>query len=329
MNRTRDTLQSHLKLLTLCSLILFAGCGRSDRNVERPESESVTQDAPKTDLAQQDDDKPATGDSQPNPGRSESPAAVETLESLGCWFTKSGGQHIFMGYPQSHQDGRMSDDDFRHVGELPNLRQLQLSKEYKRRFGLTAEAFQHIRRHPQLRQIVLSGVADNLSFDDTLFDSLAEMPQLTVLVVKDCQLKGDPLQHLAQVTKLKSLSLRSSQFENADWSSLRQLEHLETLDLQLCNVGDDDLEFLTDLKKLRQIDLYGNHQVTRESLKILQQLPELESLTLTHTGIAPLTLDDVAAFPKLRKLDLLDVQPAFTRAAAKTQFPHLDLWLDD
>ena len=62
---------------------------------------------------------------------------------------------------------------------------------------------------------------------------------------------------------------------------------------------------------------------------MLQELPQLESLTLTHTGVYPVTLDDVAGFPALRELNLLDVQPDFSWAEVEARFPGLKYSEDD
>jgi hypothetical protein len=62
---------------------------------------------------------------------------------------------------------------------------------------------------------------------------------------------------------------------------------------------------------------------------MLQELPQLGSLVLTHTGVYPVTLDDVDAFPALRDLNLLDVQPDFSWTEVKERFPGLRFSVDD
>jgi hypothetical protein len=318
-----------VRLLLLVSVGLVAGCYRAERKTNDIESGSVVQVA--GDVERQNDYQPelVVDYSQINTQHPEDAAAVERLKSLGCSLTESNAVHTFMGYPSAYEDGQMLDDDFRLVKKLPNLLWLRLSRGYEQRFGLTADAFLHFRRHPELRTVSISGTSGNLSFDDSLFDHLAEIPRLTILSLVECQFTGDSLRKLGQVKGLRSLSLRSSRFEDIDWLALGQLENLEVLDLQFCNVGDDELRFVSSLENLRVLDLYGNDRVTRKCLSMLQELPRLESLTLTHTGVYPVTLDDVAGFPTLRELKLLDVQPDFNWAEVKACFPGLKYSEDD
>jgi hypothetical protein len=327
--RVGSGLSCCMHLLLLMSAALAANCHRTEPNTNDIDSGPIS-DLPDDIECQGDYQARAAVDDSPiKTHRLEDPAAVERLISLGCWFTELNGVHTFMGYPPAYEDGQMSDDDFRLVKKLPNLLNLQLCRGYKQRFGLTADAFLHLRQHPELRTVAIRGTAANLSFDDSLFDHLAEIPRLAKLSIIECRLEGDSLQKIGRVKGLKSLSLSSSRFEYEDWSALGQLDKLEVLNLQLCAVGDDELRFVSSLKNLRVLQLYGNGRITRKSLPMLQKLPQLESLLLTHTGVYPVTLDDVAAFPTLRELNLLDVQPDFSSKEVEARFPGLAFSVDD
>ena len=271
--RTRSCVSRFMRLLPLITAGLMAGCYRAEPDTN--DTGPVASEGGVVERPNHYHPQPVVDYSQINTNHPEDPATIERLRSLGCWLTESDGVHKFMGYPHAGQRGRMSDDDFRLVKQLPNLMWLQLSQGYKQHLGLTSDAFRHLRQHPELRAVSISGSVGNLSLDDSLFEHLAEIPKLKELSVVQCQLKGNSLRKLAQAKGLKSLSLSSSRFEATDWSALSQLENLELLDLQMCNVGDDELRFISSLKNLRVLKLYGNGSVTRKSLPMLQELPPI------------------------------------------------------
>ncbi|MBD3673446.1 MAG: hypothetical protein HUJ26_07955 [Planctomycetaceae bacterium] len=258
----------------------------------------------------------------------ENEEVVELLRSKGCSLSSPQTIHHSLGYPSSLETGNLSDEDFQLIAKLPNLVKIQISKQPFRPLNLTADAFRHIRHHPELRYILLSGVVAEKHFDDELFVYLADIPKLQQLSIRLLHLRGDSLKKLGELRGLKSLTLDGTYFENHDWAAMGQLSNLEELNLLTCYLEDEQIQFLPELKKLRRLDLYGNRRLTQQSMSILQKIPHLEALTLTHTGLS-VSLDDIAAFPELRSLSLLDVQPEFTRSELKSRFPNLDYWEDD
>lgn len=322
-------------LLFLLGLVsIFPGC-RPVSDTSPPESGSVVSETDEIAFEETEPPsdryvwKPIVDYADITSNHPEDTEAVELLKAKGCWFSKPQDVHKSLGYPPSNKKGNLSDDDFQLIAKLPNLVKLQISKQPFRPLNLTADAFRHIRNHPELRIIsILNGLSKE-HFDDEIFVYLADMPKLQQLSINSFRLKGDSLKKLGDVRGLKSLSLYGCQFENEDWASLGELEKLESLELTMCDVSNEDIKFLGSLQNLRRLDLYSNYEVTRKSLPLLQKLPRLEALTLTHTGVHPVTLDDIAAFPELQSLSLLDVQPDFSRQALKARFPNLDYGEDD
>jgi hypothetical protein len=110
-------------------------------------------------------------------------------------------------------------------------------------------------------------------------------------------------------------SLRCFDFDDAACAGLARFGELVHLDLSGTRVDahgvsralaitDAGLRTLAKLQRLRWLGLAGCHQVQGYSLGTLRDIPQLEHLDLTYTGVTSTGLELLAELPALRSLSL-------------------------
>ena len=153
-----------------------------------------------------------------------------------------------------------------------------------------------------LRSLVRLKILD-LSYSNRLTDlSLKFMSNLTCLArldLRNTQIRGTGLVHLAGLKKLKDLCLAETPLEE-----LPVLPQLETLTLNSCRmITDTMLASLTGIPRLRNLELLNCPQITNETLKTISRLRLLEFLELRKT---PITNEGLSFLTGLKKLVRLE-----------------------
>lgn len=157
----------------------------------------------------------------------------------------------------------LEDSDLKHLSELTNLKELDLSFAKK----LTGDGLSHISR----------------------------LNSLESLNLKCCGMVGDGLGNLSELTELKSLCLRCVWIRGDSLKHLRQMDSLERLNLDSCMVGDKEIKSLPSLNSLKRLHMPWN-KVTEEGVLSLDKFKNLEALNIdfVHKGkIAAVAIEEL------------------------------------
>ncbi len=160
-----------------------------------------------------------------------------------------------------------------------------------------------------------------------LAERLAELTQLTTLILGHNQIGAAGAASLAALTQLTSLDLRYNQIGAAGAASLAALTQLTSLNLWNNQIGDEGAASLAALTQLTSLDL-GNNQIGAEGAASLAALTQLTSLNLWNNQIGAEGAASLAALTQLTSLNLWNNQIGAAGAAslaALTQLTSLDL----
>ena len=221
---------------------------------------------------------------------------VASLEAKGVKLKKEKDgtvSGVFVG-PTS----TMTLDDFKAIGKLPALRQLNLSP-----------------KEPPLNDETLAALgtldhaevffANGAKFTDEGFKVFATWKNLQRFGLdhwgwfetKDKKLVGPGLAYLSALPKLTSIRLGGCRIDDAAATALAKITSLETLDIQHEGITDAGVVQLATLPKLRSIRLALGLRISDVSLVHLSARPTLEAITIGETW---LTYDK--GFVNLKKL---------------------------
>ncbi len=176
---------------------------------------------------------------------------------------------------------------------------------------LQPEEFAMLGQLIHVRDLIFSGDVQN--FPRPGIEALSRLPNLEGLQFR---LRRSNLQHatfdglLEEFPLLKRLSITDPEVDLGIISSLEKMEQLESLALR-CEVDDEFISRIPANSRFQNLELHGN-QVTDYGLAtIIQRFPNLDSLTLTDTGITRRGIQLLAErpLPKLRSLVIQDICP--------------------
>ena len=98
---------------------------------------------------------------------------------------------------------------------------------------------------------------------------LNNCPRLEHLAAYDCQLRGESLRGIAQLGRLRELSLARNPIADDDLALLAPLRQLQELDLAFTEVTDEGMPHLLKLPRLQLVDLTGT-RVTDAGVELLE-----------------------------------------------------------
>jgi internalin A len=182
------------------------------------------------------------------------------------WLVDSLGVDYFFNIVAVDLDGRATDLELVHVGNLKRLRSLQLSES-----EVTDSGLAYLQGLTSLNRLTLksTGVTDA---------GLAHLKGLTSLEEIRLQATGCSdagMAHLSALPRLKILGLANTRVTAAGLARLIAASRLEQVIIPGTRVTDDDLVYLEGLKSLRLLGL-GNAPVSDEAVDHLRQaLPNL------------------------------------------------------
>jgi len=193
---------------------------------------------------------------------------------------------------------KITDDGFEHLRGMTRLKRLDLRRcklltdrcltQVKHLASLESLDFSVIPgiTNEGLRQIAGLSKLKTLGTTRTAITDLSPLRNLTELESLNVPATiGDhQLRHLESLTKLRRLSLETTQITDDGVAHLRNLKQLVWLDIHKTNITDSCLHHLMGLPKLRYLQL----QATRVSKTGFQQieaaLPECETIPPWHGG---------------------------------------------
>ena len=166
--------------------------------------------------------------------------------------------------------------------------------------------------------------------DETLAFA-AELAGLRALFVWHSQVTDAGLARLRERTELRELRLHGSrQVGNAGLAHLADMTNMVGLDLRSTQVTDQGLQHLHRMTELELLYL-SNTQVTAASLQQLRQFPQLRDLAIAGTQIADDDVRHLQGLP-LKRLNLTHTtitDAAMKHIAAHTELEMLDIRIND
>ena len=192
----------------------------------------------------------------------------------------------------------ITDGDIARLAKPKNIRALQLVGR-----GVTDGVVARFAKLPKVEALWLD------SCDVETLNSLADSPLLTAITAYKCnKLKGDALKplaamkgltslsildcdadmwdlsHLAGLTKLRLLHLRSIRFAAGSWGNLTALAGVRELDVSYSGIADDDLKVVAKWPKLETLGLRAT-KIADAGLKHLEKHPALQEVSVDETKV--------------------------------------------
>jgi Leucine-rich repeat (LRR) protein len=157
---------------------------------------------------------------------------------------------------------------------------------------------------PELKVVVLSGPQVN----DEWLNCIAQVPKLRVLSLAGSEqgtISTDNLKRLSRSSQLESLSLGGSWVQDETVKGIAPLRQLRSLGLaRIPNVTSVLFAQLDELTELRQLVVNRAERIGDENAEHLSQLQNLQTLWLIDTSISDATLLHVSQLTRLQWLDL-------------------------
>ncbi|MDX1947872.1 MAG: hypothetical protein SFU86_20910 [Pirellulaceae bacterium] len=236
-------------------------------------------------------------------------ALVKRLEELGGQITRTDGLVTQLMFKDCSKLGRV---EFEQIGQLKSLKRLTL---YVKCNGLTDETLPLLAGLANLEELSTDGIM----VSDAGLKPLGELKNLRSAAFFHISFGGPKFSgagfaHLAELPKLRRLTVAGSPFNDeglAAMAKLPALEELRTWHTWQTPAGNAEIGKLKNLKtlyfgqRLRRYDGGSNAlTVSDEALAPLAGLTALESLTLDEARLTYAGLARFAELPNLKKLSL-------------------------
>ena len=198
----------------------------------------------------------------------------------------------------------MSGDDFQKLSRLPRLRSLVLGTNgrlFKK--GKADSSLALLADFPSLEDLRLF----HLPITGKSFSVLAELPNLSTLLLNDCQnLTAAGFRHLGKLKRLERLLLNNCPLENDALLFLNDIDSLRFLYLEYLfekKMKDNDLAPLAHHTQLRELILRCP-AITDMGLEAIANLHHLEYLDFSSTSTGNRNLAPLAELKELKELNL-------------------------
>jgi len=142
----------------------------------------------------------------------------------------------------------------------------------------------------------------------TQIESLAKLPQLSVLRLTRVILDDEAFLALPAIPELKELEFQADELTDEGIARITAFPALQSLALARSRLTDAGLSHVASLKHLKSLSLEDCAGVTSAGMQHLVGLAELRHLTLRGTAVRVDGLTQLAANRKLTKLNILTTQ---------------------
>lgn len=245
--------------------------------------------------------------------------SLRELNVNSCGTTDAGVRHLEsltnLTHLSMNQEGRLTDAAIDSIATLSRLKSLSLSSYVAtERFGMMHFSKQATRKLSALTELeelylVNQGIAaDSIQFprlkslsvggsdvDDACAKRIAQCRELQSLELVYTKITDAGLKDIATLPNLQRLNLDSHLISDNGIALLPALTTLEHLSLRDSAITDQSLKHIAKIKSLTRFDLSGTGhpgvlapspadtaRLTAEGLRVLQQLPRLQTLWLTN-----------------------------------------------
>jgi hypothetical protein len=179
---------------------------------------------------------------------------------------------------------KMTDANAEHIGKLATLEELAINGT-----ALSDDGFKHLGKLAQLRKLIFWHLGwQKVPITGSGFAELASCPKLETFGFAGSTIGDDGLKALARVKQLKHLELYHTRVTDAGLAHLKALADLRSINVGpqfSMRLGDAGLATLATIPTLEKIT-YGETILTFDgSLKNLKDLKQLKALVLTHTDV--------------------------------------------
>lgn len=184
------------------------------------------------------------------------------------------------------------------LAQLQSLRSLvALGLQYCR---VGAEGIKHIEGLKEIKELNLYGAA---GVDDSAIDSLAKLPKLEKLRLRETAVRGEAASGFAKMQALRDLDLSESPVQNAVMEHLASLPRLTNLNLWNTQINAQGLAVLKGKTTLKQLNLQNlGDSIDDDFLDTIATLPNLEVLVLQGTGVTDEGMPKLYGLKKLKQL---------------------------
>lgn len=139
--------------------------------------------------------------------------------------------------------------------------------------------------------------------DDKCIELISDsFPTLTSLSVQKTLVTGDTLDKLQKIGRLRRLSTGYNVLSSRAYGNIAKLQSLTTLELNYCGLTDTDVKLLQKLPQLDSLSLAGNNRLTDVGMNEICHLKNLTSLDIFETGITDKSLPYLLKMKSLKKL---------------------------
>lgn len=149
---------------------------------------------------------------------------------------------------------------------------------------------------------------------------LTKMTDLVYLNLGFTGLTGDHILKYAPLAGLNCIDLTSINDAKVLIPKFASLPNLRHVNLVYTKLEDEDLKHLAKAKQLRVLDVSWNEDISDKGVEHLTELKNLESLSLTETGVTPMVWKSLVKMPGLRKVKLARYRDKTWPYALRKQF---------
>lgn len=210
----------------------------------------------------------------------------------------------------------VTDEGLAMIASLPSLEELSFEK-----CECSDRLLQVLADSKKLKRLRLR----SLRISDSGLVALGMLDRLELLEITECTgFSEQGLESIAQLTKLRSLTLSGKAVRDSLLLKLKNLSNITSLALRQAQVSNDGFRVLESFVKLKELDVYGT-AVSSDFLTNIPYPANLTKIKLRLSGIASAEIvQQVVRFENLNALDLGENDLEAAAIASIAQLPKLE-----
>ncbi|WP_254507842.1 leucine-rich repeat domain-containing protein [Anatilimnocola floriformis] len=227
----------------------------------------------------------------PSASAKDDAAAIAALQAKGVTLNRDKAGNI----GEVILSADCTNDDLKHVAALPHCTTLSAAAS-----GISGAGLAHLKWHPGLKILRL----EQSSIQNEDAQQLLEIPKLDDLDLRKTAFTTPAFVTLAKHKALRKIRAPQTKFDNESLKAIAPMKQLVALDLSDCElltaVG---CAALGDLPNLEMLKLSGSG-IDDGTLDFIVPLKKLKVLGLAQSSVTKVGLDKLEQHPALKKLDL-------------------------